>query len=121
MIMTEYFIIKEVCDYYHITKEDMNCKSRLSELVKARQLVMFFCRKYTSLTSGAIGKLINRDHSTVLSGRKSVQDQLDTDKDYRMQFNELNEKIKDSILREKNEADLINQEIFQENDFYNKL
>ena len=114
----ENIIIKEVCDYYHVTIEEMKYRSRLRELVKVRQLIMFFCRKYTILSSEAIGKLINRDHSTVLSGIKNVQDQFDTDKNYRMQFNELNEKIKNSILREEEKDDLINQEIFQENDFY---
>ena len=64
-------------------------------MVQARQLAMFFAKKYTKLSLANIGKYIGkRDHATVLHACKTVDNLNETDKQFRKFFSDLTTKIK---------------------------
>jgi chromosomal replication initiator protein len=72
-------IIAKVCTYYNITNEEIRGKKRYRTIVTARHMSMFLIRTRLKLKLKAIGDLYGRDHSTVMHGISSIQDQSDVD------------------------------------------
>lgn len=78
------YIKKVVCDYFGVKVEDIQTKSRKQEIVQARQIAMFFAKKYTKASLSTIGAEIgNKDHATVLYANKTVNNLQETDKLYK--------------------------------------
>ena len=90
--------IKEiVAKYYDLPTEILNENTRKREVVQARQIAMFFAKKYTKLSLSMIGnKIGKRDHSTVLHACKVVQGFLETDKKFKRDVEEIERLIKES-------------------------
>ncbi|MDK2910183.1 MAG: chromosomal replication initiator protein [Bacteroidales bacterium] len=89
------YIQKVICDYFHISLEQLNSRSRKREIVQARQLAMFFSKEHTNASLAAIGMACgNKDHATVLHACRTVQNLLDTDKEFRQQFKEIEKRIR---------------------------
>jgi len=86
-------IKKIVSEYFKVSINLINSTTRKREVVQARQLVMFFAKKYTKGSLENIGTNCgNKDHATVLYACKTVNNLLDTDKQYRKCVDEI-EKI----------------------------
>jgi len=89
------YIKDEVCKYYEIGIDDLHEVTRKQEIVTPRQIAMYLCRRYTKLSSGKIGKEIGgKDHATVLHGIKKINNLLDTDKSFKLELEQLEDKIK---------------------------
>ena len=89
------FIQKVVCDYFNISLENINSKTRKREIVQARQLAMYFSKKHTKSSLATIGiHCGNKDHATVLHACKTVNNLIETDKQFRVYVEELDKKIK---------------------------
>jgi chromosomal replication initiator protein len=89
------YIQKTVSDYFGLTIEEMNSKTRKRNIVQARQLSMYFAKMHTKASLTAIGlQCGNKDHATVLHACKTVQNLIDTDKEFRAYVAELEKKIK---------------------------
>ena len=73
---------------------DLSAKSRKREYVQARQLAMYFAKKYTKASLSAIGAEIGgKDHSTVLHANKQIDILLESDKLIKNFVDDLNKKI----------------------------
>ncbi|VBB48151.1 Chromosomal replication initiator protein DnaA [uncultured Paludibacter sp.] len=84
-----------VCDYFKLSVESISTKSRKLEVVQARQIAMYFSKRLTKNSLSAIGSYIGqRDHATVLHACKKVEDLMDTDKFFRQNVMEIEEKLK---------------------------
>lgn len=59
-------IIQTTCRRWSVTYEEILSRCRKRELCFARMTIGRFLRKYTALSLAEIGKLINRDHSTII-------------------------------------------------------
>jgi chromosomal replication initiator protein len=70
-------IIHAVAAYYGIRNGDILGKSQSQECVAPRQLAMYLCRMELKLAFAAIGRIFSRDHSTVMTSVKYIQQQLD--------------------------------------------
>lgn len=89
------YIQKVVCDYFDITLDMINSKTRKREIVQARQLAMFFSKKHTKSSLATIGLHCgNKDHATVLHACRTVNNLVDTDKQFKTYVEELEKKIK---------------------------
>ncbi len=89
------YIQKVVCDYFDITLDMINSKTRKREIVQARQLAMFFSKRHTKSSLATIGLHCgNKDHATVLHACRTVNNLIDTDKQFRTYVEELEKKIK---------------------------
>jgi len=85
------YIQKVVCDYFHLDIEKILTKSRKSEITQARQISMYFARKFTKHSLSTIGtRCGNKDHSTVLHACKQVENYYSTDKKFKICIDELN-------------------------------
>lgn len=67
-IATSDSILNAVCEYNHITLEQIKGKEQFRKLVDFRSIYYFLCKKYTTLTLRQMGVSVNRNHATVISG-----------------------------------------------------
>jgi chromosomal replication initiator protein len=89
------YIKNIVCDYFQITVDEINSKTRKREIVQARQLAMYFSKKHTKCSLANIGMQCgNKDHATVLHAYRTVTDLLDTDKQFKVWVDEIDKKLK---------------------------
>ena len=89
------YIQKVVCDYFDINIDLLNSKTRKREIVQARQLSMYFAKKLTKASLASIGLHCgNKDHATVLHACRTVNNLVETDKQFKMYVDELEKKIK---------------------------
>ena len=88
------YIQKIVCDYFNIGMDMINSKTRKREIVQARQLSMYFSKKLTKSSLATIGLHCgNKDHATVLHACRTVNNLLETDKQFRLYVEDLEKKI----------------------------
>ena len=91
------FIIEKVCEHYKVDASVIHTKTRKREVVQVRQVAMYLAKKHTDTSSSKIGKLIgNKDHATVLHACKIVKDQVEVDKQFKAEIEEI-----ESILHQK--------------------
>ncbi len=89
------YIQKVVCDYFELPVDVINSKTRKREIVQARQLAMYFSKKYTKSSLATIGLHCgNKDHATVLHAVRTVNNLMETDKQFRIYVDELDKKLK---------------------------
>ena len=90
--------IKEiVAKYYDLPTDILNDNTRKREIVQARQIAMFFAKKYTKFSLSTIGnKIGKRDHSTVLHACKVVEGLIETDKKFKKDVEDIEKLIKES-------------------------
>jgi len=70
-------------------------KTRKREIVQARQLAMFFSKRMTKSSLSSIGLHCgNKDHATVLHACRTVNNLIETDKQFKAYVDELEKKIK---------------------------
>lgn len=83
-----------VCNYYNIKPEKLVMRSRKREIVVARQVAMYLSKKHTSTALASIGSLLGRyDHATVLYACKTIEGQLQVDKELQKAVNEIEQMI----------------------------
>ena len=87
-------IQKMVCEYYSVTYDNLQAKTRKREIVQARQISMFLAKQYTKNSLKTIGDHFGgRDHTTVIHSCQTVKNLMDTDTLIREQVKELQQKV----------------------------
>lgn len=69
-------IINAVCSYYKITKADLLGKNKKQEVARARQICTYLMCDMLSLPLVNVGKLLQRDHATVIHSRNKITEYL---------------------------------------------
>ena len=88
------YIQKVVSDYFQMDVDTLQSKTRKRHIVQARQLAMFFAKKFTKASLASIGSQIGkRDHATVLHACKTVDNLSTTDKQFRKYVEDLTKKL----------------------------
>ncbi len=88
------YIQKVVSDYFEMDVSTLQSKTRKRHIVQARQLAMFFAKKFTKASLASIGTQIGRrDHATVLHACKTVDNLAETDKQFRKYIEDLTKKF----------------------------
>ena len=88
------YIQKVVCDYFDLSIDILKSKTRKRNIVQARQLAMYFSKQLTKSSLANIGaRCGGKDHATVLHACKTVNNLVDTDKDFRQYVQELEKKF----------------------------
>lgn len=89
------YIQKVVCDYFEIPVDSLSSKTRKRDIVQARQLAMYYSKKHTKASLAAIGLHCgNKDHATVLHACRTVNNLIETDKQFRAYVEEIEKRIK---------------------------
>ena len=90
-------LINLILTKYHLSKEEMLSKSRLTYIIKTRQFIAYFLSKYTSYSQSEIGFFLKKDRITISKGIETRQCLIDTDRIIFIEYTEL-----DKIFSEKN-------------------
>lgn len=73
-------IIDTVLDYYQLDSADFyqHLLSRKREYLYPRQFCMLFISMFTKTSDSDIGRILGKNHATVISGKKEINNLLDT-------------------------------------------
>lgn len=84
-----------VCNHFNIKSGLIHTASRKREIVQARQVAMYLAKQYTEMSFSQIGALIGKkNHATVLHACKTVKNQLEVDKNFRQEVEQIEQKLK---------------------------
>ena len=72
-------ILLAVARYYGVKTDDLRARARHKQIVESRQIAMYLLREDAHLSTPDIGRLLNRDHTTVLHGLKQVASDIARD------------------------------------------
>lgn len=86
-------IIKEVAATYNVNVSDILGDSRKQPLVMPRQIAMYLAHDITGLSLVEIGKVFNRDHTTVIYAREKIDGMAKADENFYQEISALSEKI----------------------------
>jgi len=88
------YIQKTVSEYFQLDTDTLKSKTRKRHIVQARQLAMFFAKKFTKASLANIGSQIgDRDHATVLHACKTVDNLITTDKQFKKYVDDIHKKL----------------------------
>ena len=88
-------IQKTVADFYRVKVADLFSKKRTADLVKPRQIAMYFAKELTSLSLPEIGDSFGgRDHTTVLHAVRKIADARKNDSHLNHELHVLDQIIK---------------------------
>ncbi len=88
-------IQQTVCDYYGLTMEKLQAKTRKREIVQARQIAMYFSKNLTNSSLSAIGsKIGQKDHATVLYACRTISNLMETDRELKSQIHEIETQLR---------------------------
>ncbi len=86
-------IQREVARYFKIGVEELRGERRVKHIAHARQVAMYLCRTLTQASLPEIGKKFNKDHSTVLSSVRKIEQARGDDAQLKLELGELTEKL----------------------------
>ena len=72
-------IVLAVARYYGVKSEDLKARVRHKHIVEPRQIAMYLLREDAHLSTPDVGRLLDRDHTTVLHGMKQVASDIARD------------------------------------------
>jgi chromosomal replication initiator protein len=73
-----------VCEHLGVSEEQMRGQTRKRDIVRARQIAMYFVKKHTQHSLKDIGLHFGgRDHSTVIHANNTVEDRMENDESFR--------------------------------------
>jgi chromosomal replication initiator protein len=72
-------ILTAVARYFGIKADDLKGKARHKQIVGPRQVAMYLLREDGHLSTPEVGRLLNRDHTTVLHGMKQIANDIARD------------------------------------------
>ena len=82
-------IFSAVYRKYNVGKEELLGTKRNREIANARHLTIYLIRTITEMSLPNIGKIFNRDHSTVLASCSFIEKKINLDSIFKMELDEL--------------------------------
>lgn len=92
--LNEDTIIEEVAKYYNLSSEQIKSSVRTAQIALARRISMYLCRVLLNSTYKQIGKVLNKDHSSVITGVEKVGTDLKTDSQLVTAVNDIKKALK---------------------------
>ena len=87
-------ILLSISKKYGVSVEDIKSKKKTDSIANARHISVYIIRKLTDLSLKEIGKILGRDHSTIISSVNKVELNMRTIKNYENDINLLIKEIK---------------------------
>lgn len=83
-----------VCEHFKVPEELLQTKTRKREIVQARQVAMYLSKNLTNDALSYIGRQLgNKDHATVVYACKVVADLMQTDRNFKLEVEEIQRKL----------------------------
>ena len=87
-------IIAYVSQKYNVPEEDIKSSKRSKDIANARHITVYLIRKLVDMPLASIGKLLNRDHTTIMSSVENVEKQIKSSPAFENTINEIVREIK---------------------------
>ncbi len=89
-------IQRVVCEHLDVSEDRVRAKTRTREVVRARQIAMYFVKKHTDHSLTDIGLHFGgRDHSTVIHANDRVATRMEEDEQFRETVDTIGRKLDD--------------------------
>ncbi len=75
-------IVQNVCLEFGVTRAEIMGAARHSRVVVPRQVISWLAYKYSKLTLPAIGRIMDRDHTTILEGYRRTDQRIVNQKEF---------------------------------------
>ena len=86
-------VIRTVCEVMKADRRKVLTPNRSKNLVFARNMCYFIFRRYFSMTLKEIGQAFERDHTTIIHGIMTFQNDIECIKFYKAQFQEVQQSL----------------------------
>ena len=86
-------IISRVSKKYGVTEDEIFGRKRTKHIASARNISIYIIRKVTEMSFPTIGKLFDRDHSTIISANDSIEQNIQTNPLFAMEIADLIKEI----------------------------
>lgn len=83
------FVVDYVCNIFGVSFDELESPNRSRRLVKARQALTCLILEYTEMSLSEIGRMMNRDHSTIIHLRDKMTHDLTHDENLKEKYNKL--------------------------------
>ena len=93
--MTVEHVIAQVCKKYGLSEEDIKGRKKTKEIAMARHICIYIIRKLTDLSLPAIGRILGRDHTTVMSSLQVIENELRTNPLLDIEINDIIREIRE--------------------------
>ena len=87
-------IFTAVFKKYNVKKEDILGKSRTKDIANARHITAYLLLSAAEMSRSSIGKVLDRDHSTVISSLDAIEKRMRQDPIFRAEMQETVKEIK---------------------------
>lgn len=91
--VTPEMIIKKVSEKYGVEIKDIYSEKRASNISQTRHICIYIIKKILDLSYPAIGKLLSRDHATIISSYKRIDTEIKNNSSFEIEINELIKEI----------------------------
>ena len=89
-------VFASVYKKYNIKREEIVSSKRTKEIANARHITVYIIRQITDMSLPNIGKIIERDHSTVISSIETVEKRMAQNPVFRTEIEEMVKEVKGS-------------------------
>lgn len=97
--------MRAVCQVYNITPDDIYSQDRTQHILYARHTFNYLCRRVLGMSLTSVGRIINRDHSTIIHSVRQTQDLIEYDRNFARTYKQIAELL-DSYCNE--ESTIVN-------------
>ncbi len=80
---------------FNVKKSDLVGKSRVKEIANARHLAIYLIRDLTEMSYPNIGKIFNRDHTTIIASEEIIRKKLLSDRTFEITLNEIVKEVRE--------------------------
>ena len=87
-------ILMHVSKKYGISVDDIKSKKKTDSIANARHISIYIIRRLTDLSLKDIGKIFDRNHSTVISSINKIELNIKTVKNFESEINQLIKEIR---------------------------
>ena len=87
-------ILHYVSQKFVIPEEDIKSRKQTKDIKNARHVAVYLTRKLLDMPLASVGKLFNRDHTTIMSSIENVEKQIKASPAFENSINEMIREIK---------------------------
>lgn len=73
-------VMRAICQTFNLTPDEIQSQNRKQELIFARHMFCYLCRKHLQMPLVEIGRILMRDHSTIINAVSKASDLIEYDK-----------------------------------------
>ena len=87
-------IVEKVAAKYGVSVDDIYSKKKSGNISNARHISIYLMRRLSELSYPQIGKVLNRDHSTIMASHRIIDTEVKNNSALEIEINELIKEIK---------------------------